>query len=154
MDTSVIGLIGIVIGVVLSSIFQLLNKYIDYRIVNKNRWIDDKKRTYADFLMSSNTWFRSSLVEAQKIIATDAGKKLILERITESRAELNSKLANISIIAKPKVAKESEEFNEWMQNTIIDAGQQIISAEDAKEKVTVFLTKRTILTQKFREDLS
>jgi hypothetical protein len=152
MDASAIGLIGIIVGVVLTSVFQLVNKYIDYRISSKNRWLHDKKQTYANFLMTSNTWFRHSLSVSRQ----GAGQELkdrYKQTIIDSRYELNSGLAMINVIGAPKVVVEVEAFNDWMHTTSTIATKQRPNSEEIRRYIEEFIEKRAALTGFFRDDL-
>lgn len=151
MDASTIGLIGIIIGVVLTSSFQLISKYIDYRIGTKNRWVEEKKQAYAKFLMSSNTWFRHSLAVSIHTTSQEYKKKH-KSTINDSRIELNTVLAMINIIGGPKVVAEAEEFNDWMQSTTRAANQDGLSKEESSERINAYVEKRAKLTSFFRQD--
>ena len=152
MDASVIGLLGVIIGAVLTSIFQLVNKFIDYRISFKNRWLDDKKQTYADFLLNSNTWFRYSLVASGESVSRQM-KSQYEPIITESRAQLNSHLAMINIIGSSQAVAEAENFNDWMTATTKSAAGQKRTTEKHNKYIDDFLEMRAKLTKILRDDL-
>jgi len=148
MDNAWIGLIGVVGGVVIANVFLLVDKYVERKIKKSERWIEDKKQAYIDFVLSADIYFKYGL----SVLAGRPSAERDGRIANAARKDLNKSMAVIGIVGGDKVVREAEIFEKWIHDTIISLDVGLLSDDDSQKYKTDFIKRKKKFISTTRKD--
>lgn len=150
MDSAWIGFIGVVGGVILTNVFLIIDKKIDKAHNKSERWIEDKKQSYIDFILNADLYFKYAL----SVLAGGPSAKNDSKVATDARMKLNNSIAIICIVGSERAIKAAESLEKWMHNTLVATNGTKLSDDDRNNLKNDFIKRKKRFNIIVREDFS